>query len=645
MNSMFGIFISLRVISLQEFPVEYLIGWLLITTCSFVGLTLLSIYGSHLEQPALTALCLEPRNRQKANSKNKIKTCISKIVTSNISKSKAIHFVWPLIGEEDGSIYLSSLVAAFKTKDSEAGQPVAVQVSHLRCRFRLRPCCQVPKAVVAALGKHSIKVDTGNLTPATFLYLVDLRCPLHLPVAAYKHLIHIFSEERGEERGFLDFFTTLQCCNLVSLDLRFCHGIPAAAWQKLHGANWPNLKKADFRQRLAERNGWRFSLFFEACICLWWKLFEFRNIVRFVLSQRLFDRLILTKHCRCFCLSPKEADGAADLLQALSHSPLLEALSFYDCSQLPAAAWQKLRGAKWLNLKKANFAGCLAERNGWRFSCFPRGGNLSYESKLTWMGLRWNVYLHFVAFPTSCNRLLLTKHRRCFNKDTQGADGAADLLEALSQSPLLEELDFGDCSQISASSAWQKVRNAKWLNLKKASFWSCLAEWNGWRFSCFLRCAFVSVGCCPSSDLYRFVSLSYESKLTWMGLRWIVYLHLSLSQRFFNRSMLTKHCRCFNKDTQGADGAADLLEALSQSTQLEELNFAVCSQIPELAWQKLRGAKWLNLKKANFAGCLAERNGWRFSCFVRGVYLFPLDVFRVQICEAVVWVGGDLHVL
>jgi len=49
--------------------VEYLIGWLLITTCSFIGLTLLSYYGSHLEQPALTALCLEPRNPQKANSK------------------------------------------------------------------------------------------------------------------------------------------------------------------------------------------------------------------------------------------------------------------------------------------------------------------------------------------------------------------------------------------------------------------------------------------------------------------------------------------------------------------------------------------------------------------------------------------------
>ena len=41
-----------------------------------------------------------------------------------------------------------------------------------------------------------------------------------------------------------------------------------------------------------------------------------------------------------------------------------------------------------------------------------------------------------------------------------------------------------------------------------------------WRSSCFFfRCVFVSVVCCPSSNLYRFVKLSYESKLTWMGLR------------------------------------------------------------------------------------------------------------------------------
>ena len=89
----------------------------------------------------------------------------------------------------------------------------------------------------------------------------------------------------------------------------------------------------------------------------------------------------------------------------------------------------------------------------------------------------------------------------------------------------------------------------------------------------------------------------------------MIYLHLSLSQRVLDRSMLTKHCRCFSGDAKGADGAADLLQALSQSSLLEELNFNHCFEIPAAAWQKLRSATWLNLKKANFSECLAERNG------------------------------------
>ena len=84
---------------------------------------------------------------------------------------------------------------------------------------------------------------------------------------------------------------------------------------------------------------------------------------------------------------------------------------------------------------------------------------------------------------------------------------------------------------------------------------------------------------------------------------------LVVSQCLFDRSMLTKHCRCFHDDTRGADGAADLLQALSHSTQLEELNIGRCSEIPTGAWQKLHGAKWLNLKTADFTECLAERNG------------------------------------
>jgi len=175
----------------------------------------------------------------------------------------------------------------------------------------------------------------------------------------------------------------------------------------------------------------------------------------------------------CFGRSTRGADGAADLLEALSHSPLLEYLDFYGCSRIPAAAWQKVRSAKWLHLKKAGFGAC-------------------------------------------------------FNKYAKGADGAADLLEALSHSPLLEYLDFYGCSQIPAA-AWQKVRSAKWLHLKKADF-----------------------------------GASFH-------------------------------------DPQGADGAADLLQALSQSPLLEELKFydySGCSQIPTAAWQKVPDGAWPKLRWA-----------------------------------------------
>ena len=63
------------------------------------------------------------------------------------------------------------------------------------------------------------------------------------------------------------------------------------------------------------------------------------------------------------------------------------------------------------------------------------------------------------------------------------------------------------------------------------------------------------------------------------------------------------HSRCFSRDSKGADGAADLLEALRNSP-LEKLNFEWCAEIPSTAWQKLRGASWTNLREANFFLCL-----------------------------------------
>ena len=57
-------------------------------------------------------------------------------------------------------------------------------------------------------------------------------------------------------------------------------------------------------------------------------------------------------------------------------------------------------------------------------------------------------------------------HSRCFGDDTKGADGAADLLEVLRNSPL-EKLNFYDCDQI-PSTAWQRVASGAWPALHDA---------------------------------------------------------------------------------------------------------------------------------------------------------------------------------
>ena len=221
---------------------------------------------------------------------------------------------------------------------------------------------------------------------------------------------------------------------------------------------------------------------------------DFRWVMLGDWSCRLPNIVILTKHCRCFCKGTQGADGAAYLLEALSQSPLLEVLVFDRCSEIPAAAWQKFHGAKWLYLKTADFGQCLGERNGWRFSCF-------FSAFLSPLECTWTCRYFTNIFSTLYNRLTLTKFCRCFVCDTKVADGAADLLEALSQSPLLENLNLCLCGGIPAA-AWQKVRSAKWLNLKRADFDWCLAERNGWRFSCLLRCEFVSAGSCWNSGAW-----------------------------------------------------------------------------------------------------------------------------------------------
>ena len=66
-------------------------------------------------------------------------------------------------------------------------------------------------------------------------------------------------------------------------------------------------------------------------------------------------RSFLTPCTRCFGDDSKGADGAADLMEVLGKATTLEKFYFYQCSQIPAAAWRRLHGAHWPNLKIARF--------------------------------------------------------------------------------------------------------------------------------------------------------------------------------------------------------------------------------------------------------------------------------------------------
>ena len=87
---------------------------------------------------------------------------------------------------------------------------------------------------------------------------------------------------------------------------------------------------------------------------------------------------------------------------------------------------------------------------------------------------------------------LLSTPGALFDINTKGADGAADLLEVLRNSPL-EKLNFKDCDQI-PSTAWQKLRGASWTNLREANFDSCLVlqTWLRW-FGQFVRSFFPQI--------------------------------------------------------------------------------------------------------------------------------------------------------
>eukprot|EP00434_Breviolum_minutum_P027196 symbB.v1.2.024055.t2/scaffold2246.1/size98716/4 len=397
----------------KELPPKYLVGWLLLTACSFLGLICLSVCGGRWEQPIFSQL------REK---------------------------------EKDASIKLSSLVAAFESKDS-----------------------QVPKAAIAALDHTLINIDTSD--KKNFVKLIDCNGRVQFSQRAFHQLVDVFNENSGDRsQAAEEVLLHLKHCNLVSLSLQGCKMIPSAAWQKLRGASWTNLKEASFSGcfgrdtkgadgaadllevlRNSPLEKLNFSGCFEIPSTAWQKLrgASWTNLKEASFSGCFYDNI--------------SADGAADLLEVLRNSPL-EKLNFKDCPKIPSTVWQKLRGASWTNLREANFDSC--------FNMFTKGAdgaaallevlrnspleklNFSYCSHIpssAWQNLR----------GASCTHLRQAVFSGCFY-DNISADGAADLLEVLRNSPL-EKLYLDRCSHI-PSAAWQKLRGASWTNLKEASF-------------------------------------------------------------------------------------------------------------------------------------------------------------------------------
>ena len=247
---------------LKEFPTEYLLGWLLITICSFLGLFFLSLYGSSLDHPTIAALCREPRNHIKSDGPKRYIAYHIKSQNSPIGFRLSMGILnhrWRRWFHS--SVLLRGGLQIKRLTGAAVGEGVALEkfLTDFRwCPFRIShmgsaTCCQVPKAVVASLGNRCITVDTGNLTSDTLQELIDTECPVDFTSTTLNHLIRLFSVDFGDEAAPGEVMKRLRYCNMMSLNLPGCSHLPAAAWKQLHGAKWLKLKKVDFTACLAER--------------------------------------------------------------------------------------------------------------------------------------------------------------------------------------------------------------------------------------------------------------------------------------------------------------------------------------------------------------------------------------------------------
>eukprot|EP00913_Durusdinium_trenchii_P013202 g12392.t1 len=122
--------------------------------------------------------------------------------------------------------------------------------------------------------------------------------------------------------------------------------------------------------------------------------------------------------------------------------------------------------------------------------------------------------------------------------------------------PIWQDLNLSSCSAI-PTSAWEKLRVARWAKLQRANFESCFDAESKGELNLFF-CSAIPAAAWKKLKVARWPKLE---KANFAG--------------------------CFNSDSEAA----------------EELNLSSCFMIPAAAWKKLDIASWPILHKANFEGC------------------------------------------
>ncbi|CAE7221218.1 unnamed protein product, partial [Symbiodinium necroappetens] len=203
--------------------------------------------------------------------------------------------VWQQLGQAQGEAFQKLRKASFKACFDERSKGVEGAAALLLALSR----CQLLQELGMA--------ECDKVPAAAWQLLATARFWEQLRKADFSWCF--FHGSTGAEGAAGLLSALARCRQLQELLMGYCDGIPAAAWQQLEGAQWPKLTKVDF-------NG-------------------------------------------CFGEKSKGAEGAAGLLTALARCPELKDLSMVHCSQIPAAAWQQLEGARWSKLTTVNFDGRL----------------------------------------------------------------------------------------------------------------------------------------------------------------------------------------------------------------------------------------------------------------------------------------------